>query len=96
MIRAYRAGEDYIALADVQEINRSSARNIVSRAMKQNDPEDVRGKILPLGSWRWHNLLQESFTSTNQASISGPKELAGERESESGPSESSMDNVEKA
>lgn len=41
MIKAFWEGEDFIAAADVLEINRSTARNIVTRAMNRDDPENV-------------------------------------------------------
>ena len=41
LVRAYRALEDYQLLADQLGINRSTARTIVSTAMRQPDPEAI-------------------------------------------------------
>jgi len=41
VIRAHRNGEDYLYVADILSINRSSARSIVSKAMKRENPEEV-------------------------------------------------------
>ena len=41
LIRAHRADQDFIAVADILGIKRSSARNIVSKAMRKDDPEQV-------------------------------------------------------
>lgn len=44
LVRAYRNLEDYLALADQLGIKRASARSIVSRAMKNDDPEHIEEK----------------------------------------------------
>ena len=44
IIRAYRNDEDYLYVATILGIKISTARSIVSSAMKRDDPEDVMGK----------------------------------------------------
>ena len=41
LVRAHLAHEDYEILADQLNINRSTARGIVARAMRQSDPEAI-------------------------------------------------------
>ena len=68
LIKAYRAEEDYIDLADILGVNRSSAWNIVSCAMKGNDPdnvpEDRRARLQ-------HRDSKISWTVDGQESVSG-------------------------
>lgn len=44
LVRAYLNLEDYLVLADQLGIKRASARSIVSRAMKSEDPENIEEK----------------------------------------------------
>ena len=44
LVRAYRNAEDYQLLADQLGINRSTARSIVSIAMRQPDPENITNR----------------------------------------------------
>ena len=41
LIRARRNGEDYLHVADVLRIKRSTARSILCRALKEDDPEEL-------------------------------------------------------
>ena len=44
LARAYRNLEDYLVLAEQLGIKRASARSIVSRAMQNDDPENIEDK----------------------------------------------------
>ena len=50
LIRAYRNDEDYIHVADILGVSRSSARSFVSKAMKRKNLED--GEEKPRGGAR--------------------------------------------
>ena len=45
LVRFHRARQDYQLLADQLRINRSTARNIVSVAMRQEDPENIVERV---------------------------------------------------
>lgn len=44
LVRAHTNGEDYVQVADTLGINRSSARSILSKALKLDDPEELEEK----------------------------------------------------
>ena len=57
IVRAYRALENYQLLADQLGINRSTARSIVSQAMRQPDPEAIENR--PRGGARGIKMDEE-------------------------------------